>query len=139
MNPAVNGRRVILPVVVCLITASIAGIIFQRIRNQSLIEAKSLEIGYELIRETNSSLVVTVGSGLKDRLSNFLSYPAKIERVTLGDEPAPVGDGQASSQLWLINEHNERIVIRLHSDKVLEKFDILGYWTPVSGPDDPKH
>ena len=134
-----NKRLIILPVAAILVLVVGSGIIYERNQARSEIQARSLEIGQSLIRETNSTLLVEIGSGLKSKLSEFLNSPARVERVLLGDEAAPIGDGSASSQLWLVNGRQEHIVIRLRCDSGHDKFRVLGFWTPPDAPKEFNH
>ncbi|MEO6034887.1 MAG: hypothetical protein ABIQ35_06505, partial [Verrucomicrobiota bacterium] len=44
-----------------------------------------------------------LGSGLQERLIQFLSSPSSVAEVKIGDEPTPIGNGTACSQLILSN------------------------------------
>ena len=44
-------------------------------------------IGSDLVVRTNSPLLMTTDQPLTERLTSFLSSPANVETVALGDEP----------------------------------------------------
>jgi len=54
-----------------------------------------------------------------------------IKAVALGDEPNPIGNGRASVRLFIQNEAGRRIAIRLRWNTDADKFDVLGFWTPL--------
>ena len=133
-----NRQQIVLPASLIVIAVIVIAIMHGRNQARAYIHAKSLEIGKSIIETTNSPLVVAIGPGLRGKLSEFLSQPATVEAISLGDEPAPIGDGRASSQLWLINERGEHVVIRLRlEDGDADKFHILGFWSPPARSDNP--
>ena len=134
-----NKQIIILSVTAILVLVVAGEIVYGRNQARVKVQTRSLEIGQSLIRETNSTLLVEIGSGLKSKLSEFLDSSAKVEQVSLGDEAAPIGDGSASSQLWLVNGRQERIVIRLRWDSGHDKFHVLGFWTPPDAPKEFNH
>ena len=92
----------------------------------------SYSVGKELIETTNSSHVAAISPELHAQLSRLLTSPSHIASVRLGDEPAPVGDGRASSRVILTNALARGLGIRLQlgSDETGQsRFDVLGYWT----------
>jgi len=94
-------------------------------------------VGRELIATTNSSFVTTIGPELHTELSQLLASTAHIASVRLGDEPAPVGDGRASSRVLLTNSLAQGLGIRLRlgTDATGQaRFELLGYWR-ISEPD----
>lgn len=93
-------------------------------------------IGQELIATTNSARLVHIGSGLYGRLATFLTSPAGVADVLLGDEASPIGDGRACSRLVVSNASGVRLGIRLRQDSEPERFHILGFWT-ITEPDGP--
>lgn len=88
-------------------------------------------VGKQLIETTNSSLIVAIGPELHAQLSRLLASTTHVASVRLGDEPAPVGDGRASSRVILTNAlaHGLGIRLRLGSDPAGQsRFDVLGHW-----------
>ena len=93
------------------------------------VQAQTRMMGRELIATTNSARLVQLGPGLRKRLSEFLSSPAGVAEVVLGDAPSPIGDGSACSRLVISNATGGRLGIRLRQDSEPERFHVLGVWT----------
>src|SRR5271166_5612360 len=88
-------------------------------------------VGRELIDTTNSSFVATIGPELHAELSQIFASTTRIAGVRLGDKPAPLGDGRASSWVLLTNSLTQGLGIRLRlgSDATGQaRFEVLGYW-----------
>ena len=107
-------------------------LVFTLMRNQarSFLAARAHSVGYELIKSTNATGLVTMSDGLRRKMAEFLASPAHEEAVRFGDEPSPVGDGRATVRLFLRNEKAERLALRLRPDTDTDKLHVLGYWTP---------
>jgi hypothetical protein len=87
-------------------------------------------VGHELIGVTNTPHWVRVGPGLRAELSDLLAAPTHINKVILGDDRPPTGDGHASSRLILTNELGRSVSLRLrlqHDSGQKPVFDILTY------------
>ena len=98
--------------------------------HRSFVQAQSYAAANDLINSNRAELFVSIGSGLKVRWEQFAKSPVRIDQVRLGDEPAPIGDGRASSRALFTNEAGERLAIRLRWDGEQQKFHVLGFWTP---------
>ena len=85
------------------------------------------QIGEDLIASKESKLVVRVGDGLREKLSEYTAEHAKVQDVRIGDEPM-VGDGRASNCVILSNDAGGVLSIRL-KPAGNGKFDILGFVT----------
>src|SRR5690242_5822929 len=95
--------QIICPLVAMLIAAAGLLVWGNQKRHSQHVYAQTEQIGRDLLAETNSSHLVSIGEGLRERLVSFLASPATVEAVFWGDERAPIGDGQAASRLFLIN------------------------------------
>jgi hypothetical protein len=126
----VNKYQVILPLAAILAVALVATIVHGRNQARGFVQAKTREIGQDLIRLTNSQHVIELGHTLEAQLAAFLGSPTRIAAVLRGDEDSPIGDDTASSRLYLENERQQRLIIRLRKDSASEEFHILGFWTP---------
>jgi hypothetical protein len=125
--------------IICLLVAiAIVGVVFALVsgsrHNRYHVYAQARMIGEELSTTTNSSRLVQLGPGLRQRLSDFLISPSGLAEVQLGDEPPPIGDGSACSRVILSNAVGGRVGIRLRQDSQPERFHVLGYWT-ITEPD----
>ncbi len=93
-------------------------------------------IGEQLIKTTNAPQLVAVNPGLKNRLSEFLAFPAGMNRIALGDAPSPIGNGTATACLFMTNAAGGQLGIRLRRDDALGRFQstgtfhVVGFWTP---------
>jgi len=101
-----------------------------RQKHYSAIQAQSYAAASDLINSNHTNLFVGIGTGIKRKWDQFAKLPARIESVQIGDEPAPIGDGQANSRAFFANEAGERLAIRLRWDEQQQKFHVLGFWTP---------
>ena len=124
-----NKWQIICP----LVAMAIAALVFLRIasrgQHRAYIVAASDNIGRDLIVSTNSPHLVRVGPDLTARLGELLSATTHVAAVSLGDAPAPFGDGRACSRVVLTNEQGRGISIRLCRANVRGKFNVLGYQT----------
>src|ERR1044071_5266756 len=70
-------------------------------------------VAWDLERQTNSTLLVSISPELKKTLDAFLTTPtAYVETFRFGDEPAPVGDGTATYRLYIRNFNDDCIALR---------------------------
>jgi hypothetical protein len=92
------------------------------------------QIGRDLLAITNSTSLSSIQPTLQRRLAQFLSAPARVEAVRLGDEPRPATDLKATARLYLVNDRNERLGIRLQQEFRTDKFRVVGFWVPDSAP-----
>lgn len=97
--------------------------------HRGYVKGQTHTIGLDLCRSTNSARLVRMPPALRDRLSHFLRSPAGVAGVSLGDEPAPLGDGTACSRLVLSNASGARFTVRLRQEPGPEHFYVLGFWT----------
>jgi hypothetical protein len=73
-------------------------------------------------------------------LAKFLTTPTAYDEIVYrGDEPSPIGDGTATHRLYMRNEHGAWIALRLLNDPKLEKFRVLGLFTPTNPPERMYH
>lgn len=87
-------------------------------------------VGHELIEATNAPHWIRIDPELRAELSNVLTSPTHINKVLLGDENAPAGEGRASSRLILTNELGRGLSLRLrlrHGSGQSPIFDVLSY------------
>ena len=125
----VNKWQIICPLVAIAIVAVVLVIVSGRNHHRYYVYAQTRMIGQELIAITNSTRLVHIGPGIQKKLSEFLSIPASVAEVLLGDEASPIGDGAACSRLIVSNAAGGRLGIRLRQDVEPERFHVLGFWT----------
>jgi hypothetical protein len=125
-----NKTQLITLLVALAIAGAIVGILSSRNHRHIFLRAHFATIGQELIASTNSSHLILIGPGLKERLVQLLALPTQIDATLLGDEPSPLGDGSATSRLILRNDKGERLGIRLRQDGDSDKFHVVGFWSP---------
>jgi len=101
-----------------------------RQNHRYFIQSQSYAAGSSLINSNRSEKFLNLGVGLGTRWDSFARLPVRIESIQMGDEPAPIGDGQASSRVFFTNVATECLAIRMRWDDEQEKFHILGFWTP---------
>ena len=123
-----NKSQVIAPLVALVVAGVILALYQGRKHHRYFVNARSRQIGSDLIQRTNSVLLVQIGSGLREQLSQLLGSPTGVAEIRIGDEPAPIGDGSADSRLLLTNEQGKSLGIRLRQNADPEKFHVLGYW-----------
>lgn len=99
-------------------------------RHRYFIQAQSYAAGNSLINSNSSEMFVNVGVGLGTRWDSFARLPVAIESIQMEDEPAPIGDGLASSRVFFTNGAMECLAIRMRWDEKRKKFHIVGFWTP---------
>lgn len=115
------------------IVAAVAGMLFVRDAVEGrryFITIATASAGRELIEVTNASHWIRVGPELLGDLSGLLASPTHINKVVLGDDRPPVGDGHASSRLVLTNELGRGLAMRLrlrHDAGQGPIFDVLSY------------
>lgn len=125
-----NKTQLICLLVTILLVMLVGGWIHGRDQHRYYVLAHGRMIGEELIKSTNSTHVVHLGTDLKEYLEKFLSSPSAVDDVVLGD--SQVGDGTADACVFLHNERGERLGIRVRQADVPQRFHILGYWTASS-------
>ena len=128
-----NNWKVLAPVAVIALAASLFAITHKQKSDNRLISERSRDIGQDLISRTNSSRLTSSPLGFTPQLSALLGSPTRVAAVLIGDDPAPLGDGTACSRLILTNESARGIQLRLGQTADPEKFRILGYW-PIDNP-----
>ena len=124
-----NKWQIICPVTAIVLVAVFAFAGQGRREHRAYVLAQTRMIGQELTRATNSPRLTEISPALRAKLSQFLTPKSGVAEVVLGDEPAPVGDGTACSQLVLSNNIGARIGIRLQRDAGAEHFHALSFWT----------
>lgn len=125
-----NKQQIIAPLVTMGIVAVIGLFLVSRQHRREFLMHRAYSAGSEIINTTNSSFLRVIGPDLQGRLVELLGSPTVVEPVAFGDEPAPIGNGKASVRLFLKNQAGQRIAIRLRWNSDVEKFDVLGFWTP---------
>jgi hypothetical protein len=114
----------------CLLYFKLSG----RSEQNSLTITQSWQIGRDLVANTNSARLTSLQPGVQKQLAEFLGSPARVEAVLLGDEPRSAEDLKATTRIYLVNERNERLGLRLQKEPEPAKFRILGFWIPSSVP-----
>ena len=95
-----------------------------------------LSLAQDLEAKTNSTYLASMPGLLRQALVEFLTSPgAYLQTARPGDEPPPVGDGQATYRLYLRNSANQCLAMRLRYDRGLQKFDVIGVWHPTVWPE----
>jgi Flp pilus assembly protein CpaB len=133
-----NKKRIIalLALVAIAVVAGLCLANLQARRNRhGQATAESWEIGRELIATTNSSRLTSIQPGVRKRLGEFLAWPARVEAVRLGDEPKPADNPIATSRVYLLNQRNERLALRLQQEPDPGKYRVLGFWIPAAAPE----
>jgi len=125
----VNKWQIICPLVAIAIAVMVFAVVSGSKHHRYYVYAQTRMIGQDLIATTNSARLAQIGPNLQKRLSEFLSSPAGVAEVVLGDEPSPIGDGAACSRLIVSNATGVRLGIRLRQDSEPERFHVLGFWT----------
>jgi hypothetical protein len=123
-----NKWQIICPLAAMAIAAVVALALIRTSINRDTMRHQVYQIGRELVAATNSSAVVRLGPGLEARMAELLGSPSGVAAVKWGDEPSPIGDGQATSRLFLTNASGTRLGIRLRRDSTGNKFHVLGFW-----------
>jgi len=128
-----NKWQVICPLVVIAFALGVVAVIQGRNDRRYFIQVATASIGADLIRGTNSALLVPRANDneilphMERRLFELHRAPTHIAAVLDGDEPRPIGDGTACSRLVLTNEEAEGILIRLAQSDAIGSFHVLGY------------
>lgn len=125
-----NKMQIICPLVALAVCAAVAWGLLIRNQNRSFLHLRAASIAHDLIARTNSENVMTLGPGLRDKLTQLLGSPTHVTSIQLGDEPPPIGDGRASVRLFLQNDQAQRLGIRLRPDAHSSKLHVIGFWTP---------
>jgi hypothetical protein len=128
---ASNKIRGLWPLIALLVVVVIAGVNLIHYATTTSRYAMGLltaSIGHELIATTNSTRLVEFDPELRATLAVLLASPTRL-RVRYGDEPPPLGDGRASSRLFLTNEIGQAVILRLQADRHTSgMFRVLSYW-----------
>jgi hypothetical protein len=124
-----NKWQIIFPVAAMVVVAGVLAVMSGRKHHHADVIARTQMIGQDLIAKTNSPHLLRMSPLVQKRLAEFLQSKAGVAEVKLGDEPAPIGDGTASSRLILSNAAGVRLGIRLEQDSEPERFYFLGFWT----------
>jgi hypothetical protein len=132
--------RIIAPIiVVCLVAIAWVCFLSLRVRRNRDRDAQAVatswEIGRELVATTNSTRLIEIQRGVQKRLGEFLTCPARVEAVRMGDEVRPADTLKATSRVYLVNDKSERLALRLEQDSDPGKFRVLGFWVPTSAPE----
>jgi hypothetical protein len=105
----------------------IFGIIHKRNEDRRVIRTNSHAIGGELVSKGCSPRLDRLNPRLQARLVDFARKKARVADVLIGDEPAPLGDGNACSRLVLTNDAGQGLVLRLSPAAEPGMFHVLGY------------
>jgi hypothetical protein len=131
----------ILWVVVALVVVSViwAGSAIRRLgeAKRQIVTMGTFNVGRDLIASTNSALLLSIDPELRSQLSAILASTTHIASIHLGDEPAPVEGGRASSVLLLTNNTGEGVTLRLglHDDSTHTlRFNVLSH-RKITEPD----
>jgi hypothetical protein len=125
----VNKWQIICPLAPIVIAVVVFARVWSLNHYRYYVSAQTRMIGEELIATTNSTRLLKIGPGLKQRMSEFMAVPPGIAEIMHGDERSPIGDGTACSRLILSNATGGRLGIRLRQDSKPERFHVLGFWT----------
>jgi hypothetical protein len=128
-----NKWQIICPVAVIILAVMFLLMRHHQPEQPTDVLAQTQMIGQDLASTTNSSRLSRITPILRQRLSDLLSSPSSVAEAVLGDEPAPVGDGNACSHLVLSNAAGARIGIRLAPEPGSDKFYVLGFRTIADG------
>jgi hypothetical protein len=130
ISSVVNKTQIIAPLVAIALAAMVFATIQHRRNYRYFLSFRVSQVGLELVKATNSAALVRMPDGLRTKLSTFLEVPARIYSVFYGDTRRPVGDGSADVCLFLKNQRDELLGIRLQMDQDSSNFHVLGFWTP---------
>jgi hypothetical protein len=125
--------QIITPLVTMGIIALLLIVFHGRGEHRAFVLSQTYQIGQNVVSPDYPRRLV-FGPELERRLSGFLVSTGRVEAVRFGDEPAPIGDGKASSRLYLINGNHERLALRLTLETKGGGFHVLGIWTPSAPP-----
>ena len=128
-----NKWQIICPIAAMAIAAVVVLKLISASVNRDSNRQQVYQIGRELITTTNSARVDRLGHGLEQRLSDFLGSPSGVAAVKSGDEPSPIGNGQATSRLFLTNSSGQHLGIRLRRESTSGQFHVLGFWNVAKG------
>ena len=128
-----NNRQIIAPLLAIVLVAFASAFIFSRNQSRDFLKARALQIGHDLVTQTNSPGVVHLGENLKGTLEDMMQAPTGVSAFEFGDAPRPMDNCKASACLYVTNATGTCIGIRLRPDSGTEKLHIVGFWT-VSRP-----
>jgi hypothetical protein len=126
-----NKQQIIAPLGLMGIVALFGMISFTRSQSESFAYAYAGKVAHEIITTTNSSHLDSVQPEIRAQLDQFLSPGAKVERILLGDEPSPTGDGEANFRIVLRDMSDSRLALRFRRIGN-DQCEILGCWTPAA-------
>jgi hypothetical protein len=122
-----NKWQIICPLIALVIVGMTFATIHESGEHRSFINVASHSIGSDLVATTNSLHLIRIDPNLRAELSEFLAARANVSTVLLGDDLAPIGDGQACSRLVLTNDAGRGLLIRLRRAEQPGMFQVLGF------------
>ena len=128
-----NKWQIICPLTAIVVALGAVAVMHGRSNQRYFIQAATASIGADLIKGTNSPILVGrlsddgILAHLEGRLADLHRSPMHVAAVLMGDEPAPVGDGAACSRLVITNEEKDGILMRLEPADATGRFRVLGY------------
>ena len=107
-------------------------------------EISAVDVGYQILAAalkdnqytTERIAVVHIGNGLKRKLATIgvsLNGSCSVIGVS-GDAPKPIGDGSASDHILISCGGKHVLGLRLMLEAKLNKFHVIGFWSPRSSP-----
>ncbi len=125
-----RGDLIFLLVALLVIGILIFGVLkHYRRAAQFRIHYENMLIAEQLATRTNSDLVELPAS-LSNQLARFLASPGHAQGMEFGDEPPPIGDGSATTRIFLTNTIGETLGIRLRRDGPYSSYRTLSLWQP---------
>jgi hypothetical protein len=131
-----NKWQIICPLIALTIAAIIFALLHAYGHRRIIIATEIQRIGYDLVTTTNSTQLVRLGPDLQARLAELAAFRLAVKAVKLGDDPI-IGDGKATSRLFLSNSIGDVIGIRLRQSSGPHLYNVLGYWTVTRSPEPP--
>jgi len=125
-----NKSQIISPLIAIGLFAVICALIVARNERQGFLQRRAAAVGHDLIMTTNSLNLVLIGPHLQERLNQFLANTGRVARIALGDEPPPIGNGEAAVRIFFDNQKAERLALRLRPDSDSAQLHVLGFWSP---------
>lgn len=130
-----SKAKIIIGLVGALILIGLGMVFWERGKDDAaLVTSQCEQIGRDLLARTNSPGLSSIQPTLQRKLAMFLSAPARIEAVRLGDETRPAEDMKATARVYLVNDRKERLGIRVQKEYRSEKYRVVGFWVPSAAP-----
>ena len=124
-----NKWQIICPLFALMIVGMTIATIHESGEHRSFINVASHSIGGDLVAATNSPHLVRISPELRASLSDLLRSGGHFSTVVLGDDPSPLGDGQACSRIVLTNDVGQGMTIRLRQADQSGIFQVLSFQT----------